>query len=139
LESRIQHKALRHSNVIPIEQIEPESLQAIDKSLLKLGNKKRKREEEDESAGQKRSVSHRDRSLIPHGLVIDVDLVLRQTILYILFNKHRVGVSRKTGTVMNKNELVYPERALLKFTGAGETGDWKILKVGFSLALHKGG
>jgi len=40
---------------------------------------------------------------------------------------------------MNKNELVYPERALLKFTGAGETGDWKILKVGFSLAVHKGG
>lgn len=31
---------------------------------------------------------------------------------------------------MNKNELVFPERALLKFTGAGETGDWKILKVG---------
>jgi hypothetical protein len=39
-------------------------------------------------------------------------------------------VSRKTGTVMNKNELVYPDRALLKFTGAGETGDWKLLKVG---------
>lgn len=77
--------------------------------------------------------------MISHGLATDVDLVTRKTILYILFNKHRVGVSRKTGTVMNKNELVYPERALLKFTGAGETGDWKILKVGFSLAVHKGG
>lgn len=57
MESRIQLKALRHSNVIPIEQIEPESLQAIDKSLLKIGNKKRKREEEEESAVQKRNAS----------------------------------------------------------------------------------
>ncbi|KAG7566958.1 hypothetical protein FFLO_01337 [Filobasidium floriforme] len=105
LESRIQLKALRHSNVVPIEQIEPDSLFAIDKSLLKLGNKKRKREEEEENAAGKRT-----------------------TTLYILFNKHRVAVSRKTGTVINKNELVYPDRALLKFTGAGETGDWKLLK-----------
>jgi hypothetical protein len=57
LESRIQLKALRHSNVVPIEQIEPDSLFAIDKSLLKLGNKKRKREEEEENAAGKRTVS----------------------------------------------------------------------------------
>ena len=60
LESRIQLKALRHSNVIPIEQVDQEVLQNVDKSLLKHGNnKKRKRgEEEDEVvANQKRTVS----------------------------------------------------------------------------------
>jgi hypothetical protein len=59
LESRIQIKALRHSNVIPIEQVDQEVLQNVDKSLLKHGNKKRKRgEEEDEVvANQKRTVS----------------------------------------------------------------------------------
>lgn len=55
----------------------------------------------------------------------------KQNVLYILFNKHRVSVNRKTGQVLNKHELVYPERALLKLTGAGETGDWKVLKVRF--------
>jgi len=64
LESRIQLKALRHSNVIPIEQVDQEVLQNVDKSLLKHGNnKKRKRgEEEDEVvANQKRTVSFEER------------------------------------------------------------------------------
>jgi hypothetical protein len=66
LESRIQLKALRHSNVIPIEQVDQEVLQNVDKSLLKLGNKKRKRGEEDDdetAANQKRTVSRTEISI----------------------------------------------------------------------------
>lgn len=109
LENRLQNKALRRSNVIPMEQVDPHAIQDIDKNLLKIGSmKKRKREDEDDGV-----VSSGGR---------------RTNVLCILFNKHRVGVNRKTGVVINKNELVYPEKALLRFTGAGENGDWKILK-----------
>ena len=108
LETQLQLKALRHSNVIPAEQVDPESLNHVDKNLLKTtGAKKRRRDDEDDG---------------PHPQQ------RRSNVLYILYNKHRIAINRKTGAVLDKNELVYPERALLRFSGAGENGDWKVLK-----------
>ncbi len=56
----------------------------------------------------------------------------------ISYNGKDVLVDRRTGEVLDKAALTFPENALLKFTNVGENGDWKILKVGQLLDLEFG-
>ncbi len=99
------------------------------------GGAKRKRGADEESGEAKKVKQVRGRWYAGegHGYANTSCFSQETGPLTISYNDKPIQVDRKTGAVIDKSELAFPENAVLKFSNCGSEGDWKKLKVRFGI------